>query len=80
MSKEIKNTSQGEKKQLLPSDFYMENGRKVMTEQFHIRRGFCCGNGCRHCCFLPEHTKGTTTLKFEVKKNDFLIEENIYNK
>jgi iron complex transport system substrate-binding protein len=24
-------------------------GYSVMTEWEHLRRGFCCGNGCRHC-------------------------------
>jgi hypothetical protein len=54
--------SQGEKSKLLPSDFYMENGRKVMTEEYHIRRGYCCGSACRHCPFEPRATKGVTTL------------------
>jgi hypothetical protein len=57
-----KKNSQGEKKQLLPSDFYMDNGRKVMTEEFHKKRGFCCGNGCRHCPYIPKHVRGTITL------------------
>ena len=47
---------------LLPSDFYIENGLKVMTEEFHIRRGYCCGSGCRHCPFEPKHQKGNITL------------------
>lgn len=34
---------------LQPGDFYIEDGRMVFTEQFHLRRGKCCGNGCRHC-------------------------------
>ncbi|MCG9881787.1 MAG: DUF5522 domain-containing protein [Bacteroidia bacterium] len=21
----------------------------VFTEAFHLQRGYCCGNGCRHC-------------------------------
>jgi len=60
-NKEQKN-NQGGKKELLPSDFYMENGRKVMTEEYHIRRGFCCGNGCRHCPYSPQYVRGTITL------------------
>jgi hypothetical protein len=33
-----------------PNDlYYMENGFLVFTEKFHLRRGYCCGNGCRHC-------------------------------
>jgi hypothetical protein len=26
-------------------------GYVVLTEVFHLRRGQCCGNGCRHCPF-----------------------------
>jgi hypothetical protein len=48
---------------LLPSDFYYESGNRVMTESYHKRRGFCCGNGCRHCPYEPRHEKGNTTLK-----------------
>lgn len=36
---------------LADDEFYMENGKFVLTERFHLRRGFCCGNGCRHCPF-----------------------------
>jgi hypothetical protein len=32
-----------------PADYYFENGLMVMTEQYHRKRGFCCGNACRHC-------------------------------
>jgi hypothetical protein len=21
----------------------------VFTAQHHLKRGYCCGNGCRHC-------------------------------
>ena len=30
-------------------DFYMENGLMVLTAWFHLKRGDCCGNACRHC-------------------------------
>lgn len=32
-------------------DFYLdpETGLFVMTEEYLRRRGYCCGNGCRHC-------------------------------
>jgi hypothetical protein len=30
-------------------DFYYENGYKVMTEKYHLKRGYCCNNSCRHC-------------------------------
>ncbi len=30
-------------------DFYMEGAAVVFTARFHLRRGYCCENGCRHC-------------------------------
>ena len=30
-------------------DYYLENGYWVFTEYFLLRRGHCCGSGCRHC-------------------------------
>jgi hypothetical protein len=50
---------------LLPTDFYYENGYRVMTESYHVRRGSCCGNGCRHCPYTPAHKKGEKTLKIQ---------------
>lgn len=29
--------------------YYIEDGLYVFTEKFHLRRGYCCGNRCRHC-------------------------------
>jgi hypothetical protein len=31
-------------------DFYLnEQGYKVFTEKYHLKRGHCCKSGCRHC-------------------------------
>lgn len=31
-------------------DYYFnEEGLMVLTEAFHLKKGFCCGNGCTHC-------------------------------
>lgn len=30
-------------------DYYKENGNYVFKEWFHLKRGYCCKNGCRHC-------------------------------
>ncbi|MDA1148848.1 MAG: DUF5522 domain-containing protein [Bacteroidetes bacterium] len=30
-------------------DYYTENGYRVFTEKYHLRRGYCCESGCRHC-------------------------------
>jgi hypothetical protein len=33
-------------------DYYInEAGLVVLTEKYHLDRGYCCGNGCRHCPF-----------------------------
>ena len=29
--------------------FYLENQFMVFTAKWHLKRGFCCGSGCRHC-------------------------------
>jgi hypothetical protein len=31
--------------------YYREDGFIVFTEKYHLERGYCCGNGCRHCPF-----------------------------
>jgi 2-iminoacetate synthase ThiH len=30
-------------------DFYREGDFVVFTARYHLRRGFCCESGCRHC-------------------------------
>ena len=37
-------------------DYYMERGMIVFTARYHLKRGNCCGSGCRHCPF--DETKG----------------------
>nr|WP_299203974.1 DUF5522 domain-containing protein [uncultured Brumimicrobium sp.] len=35
---------------LIEGDFYKtEEGYIVFTEQYLLRRGYCCKNGCKHC-------------------------------
>jgi hypothetical protein len=48
---------------MIPSeDYYVEDGLVVMTAAYHIKRGCCCGNGCRWCPYEPKHQAGATTL------------------
>lgn len=31
-------------------DYYLsEEGYRVFTEKYHLKRGYCCESGCRHC-------------------------------
>ena len=36
-------------------DFYWnEQGYMVLTANYLLERGFCCGNGCKHCPYHYE--------------------------
>ena len=37
-----------------------EEGLVVLTEKYHLERGYCCGNGCKHC---PYNYENVTELK-----------------
>jgi len=39
-------------------DYYLERGCWVFTEHYLIKRGWCCGSGCRHCPY--RHQQGST--------------------
>ena len=32
-----------------PDEFYYEGPYMVFTAAYHLRRGYCCQSGCRHC-------------------------------
>lgn len=32
-------------------DYYMEGKFLVMTKWYHLRKGYCCKNNCRHCAY-----------------------------
>jgi 2-iminoacetate synthase ThiH len=58
MSKDLKNNV----------DYYIEGERVIFTALAHIKRGQCCGNGCRHCPFEPKHTKGKVVVSEKILK------------
>jgi Family of unknown function (DUF5522) len=50
VSAEEENQSKKEPELFQNGDYYLtEEGYRVFTEKFHLRRGYCCENGCRHC-------------------------------
>lgn len=44
-------------------DWHVENGLLVYTAAYHLKRGFCCGSGCRHCPYEPRHVEGSTEVR-----------------
>jgi len=42
-------------------DYYLTpEGYKCFTEQYHLKRGYCCQSGCRHCPY--GYDKKTNTI------------------
>ena len=38
------------KKNLNKDDYYLnEEGYIIFTESYHLKRGYCCKSGCKHC-------------------------------
>jgi hypothetical protein len=38
------------KPKLDPEDFYYSpEGYIIFTEKYHLKRGYCCKSGCKHC-------------------------------
>jgi Family of unknown function (DUF5522) len=35
--------------------YYNEQGYIVLTAKYHLQKGFCCGNGCKHCPYAYEN-------------------------
>lgn len=50
-------------------DFYIDTatGYTVLTAKYHLDKGYCCGNGCRHCPYqfeaVPEPLRSELELK-----------------
>ena len=42
------------KTELAPEDFYYEGPYLVFTAAYHLKRGYCCNSGCRHCPWRDE--------------------------
>jgi len=43
--------------------YYKEKDKVVFTALFHLQRGFCCGNICRHCPYEPQYNTGTENIQ-----------------
>jgi len=49
--------------------YYNKDGYIVLTEKYHLDKGFCCGNGCTHCPYnfeaVPEPKKSVLLQNHE---------------
>jgi hypothetical protein len=55
-------------------DFYFnEEGLMVLTEKYHLEKGYCCGNGCKHCPYEYDavaEPRRSELLKKREEQND----------
>ena len=59
------------KKELDPSEFYLSpEGYIIYTEKYHLKRGYCCKNGCKHCPYGYNKKTGNIDIQ---KKNPTLL-------
>ncbi len=50
--------------QLDSEDYYKtEEGYIVFTEKYHLKRGYCCKSGCRHCPYNYDPKTGRIDTK-----------------
>ncbi len=52
-------------------DYYFnEDGLMVLTAAFHLKKGFCCGNGCKHCPYNYINVKEPRRTELLEKRKD----------
>ena len=41
----------------LKNDEYYQSGKGyiIFTEKYHLKRGYCCNNNCKHCPYKKEN-------------------------
>lgn len=55
------------RKNLAEEDYYLSpEGFIIFTENYHLKRGYCCKSGCKHCPYGFNKKTG----KFEDKKSN----------
>lgn len=49
--------------------YYNVSNFIVFTEKYHLQRGYCCGNGCKHCPYNYENMPEAARNKLLEKRN-----------
>jgi len=59
------------KQQLIEGEdfYYNEQGLMVLTEKYHLEKGYCCGNGCKHCPYDYENVPEPRRSELKEKKS-----------
>lgn len=69
---------------LQTDEYYYEGNFLVFTENYHLKRGYCCGNGCRHCPYQHTNVKPFSIFNWSGGKDSslalyYILKENKYN-
>jgi 2-iminoacetate synthase ThiH len=51
-------------------DFYREGAYVVFTARYHLRRGYCCESGCRHCPYRDEPEESAAAAEKGTEEKD----------
>ena len=38
--------------------YHSSEGYVIFTEKYHLKRGYCCKSGCKHCPFGYDKNRG----------------------
>lgn len=53
--------------------YYNDEEYIVLTEKYHLERGYCCGNGCLHCPYdyknVPEPRRSKLLVSRQAGSN-----------
>ncbi len=49
--------------------YYNDQGLMVLTEAYHLKRGFCCHSDCLHCPY-GEEDKGDCEIPLELRMGE----------
>ncbi len=49
--------------------YYNSEGFVVLTKKYHLQKGFCCGNGCKHCPYNYANVAPDKYKEIIVQKN-----------
>jgi hypothetical protein len=50
--------------------YFNDDGFIVLTERYHLEKGYCCGNGCLHCPYNFENVEEPRRSELLRQRND----------